>query len=93
MKITCMFLFIIATTMITGCNNNTEITKLETPRSENCILPQNPYNDGGGHDAGFNWAMENGSICNGNSASFNEGCVEYYDQLNKYNNCIASNRR
>lgn len=53
-----------------------------------CIQPNNPYNDGGGHDAGFNWAMENGGGCNGNSDSFNEGCEEYHRQLNQYNECI-----
>jgi hypothetical protein len=55
-----------------GCNKNS------SKNVEECIEPRNPYNDGGGHVAGFNWAMENGGACNGNSDSFNEGCEEYH---------------
>jgi len=25
---------------------------------EDCIAPHNPFNDGSGHDAGFNWAQD-----------------------------------
>jgi hypothetical protein len=57
-----------------------------------CVEPQNPYNDGGGHDAGFNWARENSGECDGNSESFNEGCQEYHRQLNLYNDCIKNSR-
>lgn len=31
------------------------------PKTQDCIEPQNQFNDDGGHDAGFNWAMENGA--------------------------------
>lgn len=41
----------------------------------------NPYADGSGHAAGYDWAERTGGNCNGNSASFNEGCEEYYDQI------------
>jgi hypothetical protein len=57
-----------------------------------CVEPQNPYNDESGHGAGFNWAAENGGECEGNSESFNEGCQEYYRQLNEYNDCIKNNQ-
>lgn len=40
----------------------------------------NPYDEGTGHDAGYKWAERTGGDCNGNSASFNEGCEEYYQQ-------------
>lgn len=54
-----------------------------------CEVPSNPYNDAGGHDAGFNWAEEKDvSSCGGNSDSFIEGCEEYLRQQEKYNNCI-----
>lgn len=43
---------------------------------------ENPYNEGSGHYAGYEWAMENEpSSCDGNSQSFIEGCEEYMSQL------------
>jgi hypothetical protein len=84
--------FLLVAALISACDNNSANPKIEKTRKENCVFPQNPYNDGGGHDAGFNWTAENGGSCDGNSDSFNEGCIEYYNQLNRYNNCIASNR-
>ena len=56
---------------------------------EDCIAPHNPFNDGGRHDAGFNWAQDSGVGCIGRSDSFNEGCEEYFRQLNQYNACLA----
>ncbi|MBU1124126.1 hypothetical protein KJ652_06100 [Patescibacteria group bacterium] len=41
----------------------------------------NPYSEGTGHYAGFEWAERTGGNCNGNSQSFNEGCEEYYQQI------------
>lgn len=54
-----------------------------------CVEPENPYNDDGGHDAGFKWAEEKGEACDGNSDSFNEGCEEYYTQRQRYEECEA----
>jgi hypothetical protein len=73
-----------------SCENSstTSPTKIE-----DCVPPNNPYSDGGGHDAGFNWAAENEGDCEGNSVSFNEGCAEYYRQLNEYNSCIANSNK
>jgi len=76
-----------------GCGKSLSDLPYKKTKIEDCISPHNPYNDGGGHDAGFNWAMENGEECNGNSDSFNEGCAEYYRQLNEYNECIANSRK
>jgi hypothetical protein len=42
---------------------------------------ENPYSNGTGHYAGYEWAENNGGSCNGNSESFNEGCEEYNRQL------------
>lgn len=40
--------------------------------------------DCSGHNAGYDWAEENdisdASDCNGNSASFNEGCEAYVEE-------------
>lgn len=40
----------------------------------------NPYSESSGHHAGYEWAERTGGACDGNSASFNEGCEEYYNQ-------------
>ena len=60
-----------------------------------CIVPSNPWaGDGGGHEAGFNWAEENHDDCpNDHGESFEEGCVEYYNQLNRYEACEASKHK
>ncbi|MFA5130391.1 MAG: hypothetical protein WC477_05800 [Patescibacteria group bacterium] len=47
---------------------------------EERVAPENPYDEGSGHSAGYEWAEETGGDCNGNSASFNEGCEEFYNQ-------------
>ena len=40
--------------------------------------------DCSGHEAGYNWAEENGIYdeyeCDGNSNSFNEGCISYVEE-------------
>lgn len=58
---------------------------------EDCQSPSNPYDEGSGHYAGFEWKAENGYECGGNSDSFIEGCQEYVRQLNSYNICIKQN--
>lgn len=79
--------------LLSSCDNmRSSKTFSNKPKKEACIEPHNPYNDGGGHDAGFNWAHENGGACDGHSDSFNEGCENYYSQLNRYNECIANSR-
>jgi len=40
----------------------------------------NPYANDSGHGAGYDWAERTGGSCNGNSASFNEGCEAFYEQ-------------
>lgn len=34
---------------------------------QTCIEPENPYDEGGGHYAGYEWAIENNSSCEGNA--------------------------
>lgn len=47
--------------------------------------PENPYDEGSGHSAGYEWAQENEpSECGGNSDSFIEGCQEYLDEMEAY---------
>jgi len=92
MKISILLVIILAL-FFSGCEKSQSTSTTRKTKIEDCIPPHNPYNDGGGHDAGFNWAAENGTDCDGNSDSFNEGCAEYYRQLNEYNECIANSRK
>ena len=47
--------------------------------------PENPYSDGTGHSAGYEWAEENEvDSCGGNSQSFIEGCEDYLEQRDTY---------
>lgn len=42
---------------------------------------ENPYEDGSGHSAGYEWAERNQvSSCGGNSQSFIDGCEEWLRQ-------------
>jgi hypothetical protein len=61
--------------------------------ADSCSGPENPYDEGSGHYAGFEWAENNGAgFCDGNSQSFTEGCEEYQRQEAKYEACKARNR-
>lgn len=71
-------------------DNRDNMTKVSSEGDRDCEEPENPYDEGSGHYAGFNWAMETGGGCDGNSESFNEGCEEYYNQLNQYNGCTEN---
>ena len=82
--------FIFCACLLFFCNN-LKSNNSSTAKSSKCVEPENPYSEGG-HFAGFNWARETGGNCDGNSESFNEGCEEYYRQLNLYNDCIANKK-
>ena len=89
-----LFLPLFLAILFLACDKDSSRFDLNrTKAKEDCITPYNPFNDGGGHDAGFNWAQEKGGYCNGNSDSFNEGCEEYFSQLDKYNECLANNSK
>jgi hypothetical protein len=91
MKMT-VLLGIILAFLLAGCEKSPSAKSNKKTKIEDCMSPHNPYNDGGGHDAGFKWATENGGNCNGNSDSFNEGCAEFVRQMNQYNECVANSR-
>jgi hypothetical protein len=90
-----ILLSIICLFAISGCDSDKygSTSKKKKTNIEDCISPNNPYNDGGGNDAGFNWAVEKGGTCDGDSDSFNEGCTEYYRQLNEYKECVANSHK
>lgn len=78
-------------TFVVGCSNST--TSRDSDAGEQtCMEPSNPYDEGTGHYAGYNWAEENGGDCEGNSDSFNEGCEEYYSQRDEYQTCLDNQK-
>ncbi len=80
-----LFILLVSVIFLSGCSSNSS----ESFVSGRCESPSNPYNDGGGHDAGFNWAEEKDvGSCGGKSDSFIEGCEEYLRQQSQYEKCI-----
>ena len=71
---------------IVGCSDS---HPSKNPGEKACIEPENPYAEGTGHYAGYEWAEENGGDCNGRSDSFNEGCEEHHSQEDEYDECEA----
>ncbi len=61
-------------------------------QSRDCsdLVPNNPYDEGSGHYAGFEWGEE-GRTCGGNSTSFIEGCEDYENQEESYQACLRNN--
>jgi hypothetical protein len=71
-----------------GSSSDAERTSQQTTHDCASLEPDNPYEDGSGHFAGYEWAEEKGGAsCGGNSDSFNEGCEEYGEQLETYEQC------
>ena len=87
LSLTCVLLF--------GCGSDKESEKPETHTKNSdasCAEPENPYSQGTGHYAGYEWAEEHGGSCDGRSQSFNEGCEEYEDQEAEYEECKNANQ-
>lgn len=87
---------IILAAMFMGLLSNfacTSSNSSESSRGESaphCTEPENPYEEGTGHYAGFEWAENNGSAtCGGSSQSFIEGCEEHQRQESEYAECEA----
>jgi hypothetical protein len=58
-----------------------------------CTEPENPYAEGTGHYAGYEWAeQKDPATCGGSSQSFVEGCNEYESQESEYEECEAQKR-
>ena len=75
--------------LLSSCSNAKQANDSESPSSKkdcSSLEPQNPYDEGSGHYAGFKWG-EDGKSCGGNSPSFIEGCEEYEAQEEAYNAC------
>lgn len=82
-----IFLACLSILVFVGCSDSNP--KRSEAAERTCAAPENPYEEGSGHYAGYKWAEETGGECNGNSNSFNEGCEEYYAQQDDYEQCEA----
>jgi hypothetical protein len=80
----------LATLMVVGCKSTPPSSSSDGEAS--CTEPQNPYDEGSGHYAGYEWAAEHSGTCETGSTSFNEGCDEYDSQEDEYDKCVAQRR-
>lgn len=83
--------------LVMGCSSSTPSSSSDsngnTTSAANCTEPENPYDEGSGHYAGYEWAENNDpGACGGNSQSFIEGCEEYESQEAKYEECQAGSQ-
>lgn len=81
--------------LMVGCKSsapsNSSDSNGEATSAHNCNEPENPYDEGSGHYAGYEWAESRGSgSCGGNSQSFIEGCEEYESQEAEFQECEAN---
>ena len=94
MKRFLLALTVAALMLITGCRSSTPSNSFdsngEATSAPTCTEPENPYEEGSGHYAGYEWARSSGTgTCGGNSQSFIEGCEEYENQEAEYEECEA----
>ncbi len=76
-----------------GCRPSAPSDSSGAASAPNCTEPENPYDEGSGHYAGYEWAESSGSgSCGGNSQSFIEGCEEYESQEAEYQECENKER-
>jgi hypothetical protein len=84
--------------LVTGCTSSSSSASSTSSDDDdktatNCTEPENPYDEGTGHYAGFEWAEEhNPASCGGSSQSFIEGCEEYQEQESTYETCEAKKK-
>lgn len=79
--------------VLTGCTSSKHSDAKEDAKAS-CEEPSNPYDEGTGHYAGYEWAESRGSgTCDGSSQSFNEGCEEYESQVAEYDECEAEKHK
>lgn len=80
-------IFALSILLAVGCSSPKSDSKEEN--AANCVEPENPYAQGSGHYAGYEWAeAHGGGDCNGQSQSFNEGCEEYEQHETDYQECL-----
>ncbi|MGA3227957.1 MAG: hypothetical protein ABSC65_29605 [Acidobacteriaceae bacterium] len=80
----------LATLIVVGCKSTPSSSSGDSEAS--CTEPQNPYDEGSGHYAGYQWAAEHSGTCETGSTSFDEGCDEYDSEEDAYEKCVAQRR-
>jgi hypothetical protein len=72
-----------------SCSRDKDAVEHSSAGSSDCsrLKPNNPYEEGSGHYAGFKWGEE-GKSCGGNSTSFIEGCHAFEAQQAAYVACL-----
>ena len=88
-KLSAITTLTLATLMIVGCKSTSSPPPSSGDEAASCTEPQNPYDEGSGHYAGYEWAAEHSGSCETGSTSFNEGCDEYDSQEDAYDKCVA----
>ena len=75
--------------LLSSCSKPKEAEDSPSEAKKDCssLEPHNPYDEGTGHYAGFDWGAK-GKSCGGNSTSFVEGCEEYEAQEEAYDACV-----
>ena len=95
---TLLGVFTLAGLLLTvGCTSSTPPKALDSNENlinaRECAEPENPYEEGTGHYAGFDWAENHApSSCGGDSQSFIEGCEEYERLESEYQQCEAEKK-
>lgn len=86
---------LVAVLALLGCGPSSSGNKDEEGAAAvRCTELENPYDEGSGHYAGYEWAERNGSgDCNSSSSSFKEGCEEYERQESEYKECESRTKR
>jgi hypothetical protein len=82
---------LLAIAALSACSPPSSNSEGTTSKGE-CVEPSNPWaGDGGGHEAGFNWAQQSGEECpSDHGASFEEGCTEFHNQRRRHEECEAA---
>lgn len=85
---------VVLTVLSCGCtSSSSQQASEENSATAECHEPENPYDEGSGHYAGFQWAEEHDpASCGGNSQSFIEGCEEYQEQQSAYEECESKRK-
>ena len=77
--------------LLVGCDSAAS-SGVSGTSAKHCTEPENPYSEGTGHYAGYEWASTHGEECSATSSSFQEGCDEYDAQEDEYEACTKGNQ-
>ena len=93
MKHLILALVMVGLSLIASCTSSKPSNSNEDKDgAATCTEPENPYDEGTGHHAGYEWAENNSGTCGGSSQSFTEGCEEQERQQAEYEECEAKKK-